>query len=99
MAVVMRVHWRPIDVDKFIQYHREFHDQHLKNAGAVDMKLYQHDTDHNLYIAEAVFESWAGRDAWERYFKTNTSAQEFGKKFDANVQSESNREMLTRIDY
>lgn len=99
MAVVMRAHWRPLDVDKFIQYHREFHDQHLKDAGAVDMKLYKHDTNRDLYIAEVVFESWAGRDAWEAYFKTNTSAQEFGEKFGANVQSESNWEMLTRIDY
>ena len=60
MAVVMRAHWRPIDVDKFIQYHREFHDQHLKDAGPVDMKLYKHDTDRDLCIAEVIFPVMGG---------------------------------------
>ena len=47
------------------------YDNHLKNAGAVDMKLYKHDSK-DIYIADVIFDSWSGKDQWEEYLKTNT---------------------------
>ena len=41
MEVVERYYWQPTDVDVFVKLHREFHDKHLKKAGASDMKLWQ----------------------------------------------------------
>ena len=78
MAIVSRHYWKPTDIDKFVKCHREFHDNHLKNAGAVDMKLYKHDSK-DIYIADVIFDSWSGKDQWEEYFKTNTSSIHFIK--------------------
>ena len=39
MAVVERYYWQPTDVEGFVKLHREFHDKHLKKAGASDMTL------------------------------------------------------------
>ena len=58
MAIVSRHYWKPTDIDKFVKCHREFHDNHLKNAGAIDMKLYKHDSK-DIYIADVIFDSWS----------------------------------------
>ena len=98
MAIVSRHYWKPTDIDKFVKCHGEFHDNHLKNAGAVDMKLYKHDSK-DIYIADVIFDSWSGKDKWEEYFKTNTSVQEFGKRINETAESVNKKEYLHIIDY
>ena len=98
MSIVSRHYWRPKDIDKFIKCHREFHDHHLKNAGAVDMKLYKHDSE-EIYIADVIFDSWFGKDKLEEYFQTNTSVQEFAKLINETAESVNKKEYLDIIDY
>ena len=98
MAIVSRHYWRPTDIDKFVKCHREFHDHHLKNAGAVDMKLYKHYSE-EIYIADVIFDSWSGKDKWKEYFKTNTSVQEFAKRINETAESVNKKEYLDIIDY
>ena len=62
MEVVERYYWQPTDVDVFVKLHREFHDKHLKKAGASDITLGQDRTNWKIYIAEVWFENFAAID-------------------------------------
>ena len=69
MAVVERYYWQPTDVDEFVKLHREFHDKHLKKAGASDMTLWQDRSNWKIFIAEVWFENFAAINKQDAYFE------------------------------
>ena len=97
MAVVERYYWQPTDVEEFVKLHREFHDKHLKKAGASDMFLWQDRSNWNVYIAEVWFENFAALDRWDAYFETE-EAKEFGVRINAAA-TLIERVQYTRVDY
>ena len=97
MAVVERYYWQPTDVDVFVKLHREFHDKHLKKAGASDMTLWQDRSNWKIFIAEVWFENFAVIDKWDSYFETE-EAKEFGAKINAAA-TLIERLQYTRVEY
>ena len=97
MAVVERYYWQPKDGDEFVKLHREFHDKHLKKAGASDMTLWQDRSNWKIFIAEVWFENFAAIDKWDAYFETE-KAREFGAKMNSAA-TLIERLQYTRVDY
>ena len=97
MAVVERYCWQPTDVEEFVRLHREFHDKHLKKAGASDMILWQDRSNWNVYIAEVWFENFAALDRWDAHFETE-EAKEFRVQINAAAKL-IERVQHTRVDY